>query len=303
MRSRRLLAALSAAAVTLGLGLATAAPAAALPSDLKILVFANNLVSDVDEEVTLEMAALAGLGATIDTFDGGDGSGAAWAAALNGYDILLLPEMEIEGTYFFEAGGGLLSVDAATTIKGWVEAGGWVFFHGTYDGFPNDYGYFVSYITGVDYDSVFQFKDIGGAFDLQQPVPDAPMQLEWVDGTYVLEYGSWSPELQSGVAPLYLDASDNMAMGVFDSQGAGSLFLVSYDWYPDNEVDPQLILDWGSALSAAMAMQEPGGYPAVAPPPQLAATGSGDLAVPVLALGALLLLAGGVVLAARRRVA
>lgn len=308
MKLRRLAMSVVAGLAAASLALVAAAPASAAPEDLKILVFANPLVNDVAEEVTLEVADLAPLGATITLFDGGDGSAQAWAAALNGYDILLLPEMEIDGAVFFEADGGLLSVEAATTIKGWVEAGGWVFFHGSYPGNPNDYGYFLSYVTGKDYDSVFESTESIG-WELQETVPGAPAILDYVDGTYGVDPTGWSADLLDGFLPIYNNISGDTAVASFSTSGVGGLFFIGYDWYPDDDVpDFELKIEaWATALRSLMSLQTPGGYPAVAPAPapQLAATGSsaGDSALLVLGGASILMLLGAAILLRRRATA
>lgn len=83
--------ALGASALIVVAPFLTALPAAAATPDRNLLVFSSDYYTDIDQEDVALVDALTTTGATVTTFDGGDGSAEALTAALAGTDVLFLP--------------------------------------------------------------------------------------------------------------------------------------------------------------------------------------------------------------------
>ncbi|HEY9498708.1 MAG TPA: hypothetical protein VIQ78_06775 [Terrimesophilobacter sp.] len=300
--------AVCAGALALALSLVGAAPVIALPADpadAHILVFANAGVNDTSAsgEVDRTITALQELGGTVTTFDGGDGSDTAWTAALVGIDVLSLPEPE-RGSLYVAGGTPFMSVAAATVVKNWVSAGGQVVANATF-GAGSSYEPLLSFLTGLDYSTVFQpTVEFGLVWELQDDrILGAPAALTWVDGTYSFQnYGTWDAALKAGVTPIYLSADQqSMAVGSF-SVGSGAFVFLAYDWYSDPVAAPDEIADWVTVLQLA-TQAFPTEAPVVvvppAPQPELAEAGADGTHLAVG--GGVLLLLGVSLLFLRRR--
>lgn len=263
---------------------------AAVPSTTPILFFSNDLWTDVSDEDATMHAALAETGATITTFDGGDGSGAAWSAALTGNQVLVIPESDI----FNPGGTAIMSVDAATAVKAFVVAGGRVLLG------SGDNSDLLSFITDIDYAAVWSGTG-GSSWDLQIIDPTLPATLTPSNGTDPIGgFDTWSPELLAGVVPLYVDAAGTQLAVAQFPVGAGFVGYFAYDWYPGT--DPEDISAralWNVVLQALANVPA---TPAEAEP-ALAATGVDSSIALTAGAGFLLLGATALVLMRTRRVA
>lgn len=90
-----------------------AATSAVAATGQNVLVFVNSFVSDTfpGQEVDQTITALEADDSTVTTFDGGDGSASAWAAALTGIDVIVFPDAEMGGVYY-APGAGSFSYNA-----------------------------------------------------------------------------------------------------------------------------------------------------------------------------------------------
>lgn len=284
MTSRMRIAALAIAAATglLVAPLALAASAsAAVPSQAKILFFSNDSYTDPDEEDATQIAVLEETGATVTVFDGGDGTGEAWAAALEGQDVLVIPEStEIYLTAVFDA-------DAANVLYDFVFNGGRVILPTIYQ--PQ----LLSFLTALDYTSVWGTTDSSAPGVLQVDDPSLPATVTYSNGTYpVISFDTWSAELTAAVTPLYTDETGTLLHAAQWTVGSGTISVLAYDWYPGDE--PEDIAGralWNQLLQALTNV----------PVPQLAATGSEVTVAPALAAFGLLLLGAVVVVGTRVR--
>lgn len=261
--------AVCAGALALTLSLVGAAPVTALPADpvdAHILVFANWAVNDLspDGEVARTITALQGLGGTVTTFDGGDGSDAAWTAALVGIDVLSLPEPE-NGRLYAPGGGPFMS-DAAAVLRAWASAGGQIVTHATWN-WRTFYEPLLSYPTGLDFSAGYTIgTGPEPVWELQDhTISGAPTALGYVNGTYALmDYGTWSAELKAIVTPIYATADQqSMAVGSF-AVGSGAFVYVAYDWYDDTSASAESVADWVTVLQLA-TQNFPRRAPAAAP--------------------------------------
>ncbi len=289
-----------AATPFLGLTAATAAPGQA------VLVFANGAVSDDNPgaEIDQTIAGLEANDATVTTFDGGDGSAAAWTAALTDIDVLVFPEAERGQPYYTPGGTAWISDDAVAVIAGWTEAGGDVILMGTI--LSNAPAVLLDALSGLDFSSVWAVDDGGTPLQLVDPTTGLPAELEYADGTYpIIDVDSWPAALTDGLTPIYLTA-DGTGLGIGRwTLGAGSFSYYAWDFFPwfDPSVPETLevVEAWYAALGELLDLAlgqvvEPEPEPAAAP--ELAATGF-DAAGAVIA-GALLL-AGAALIVVRRR--
>jgi len=291
--ARRLAAAALAAGLALAAVFAASAPATAADPDAVILVFSNTVVTDVDEEDASLIADLESTGAAIGVFDGGDGSAAAWAEALDGVDVLVLPENATQIYDPAPADTPYLSVDAQQLLLDFVEAGGIVFVS---DPSGTNGVELFSFLTGVDYTGWTTGAD---APYLRVSDDDAwPEQLIDVSATTALDLASLSGEQLDPLTPYYVSDQDFMAIGEFDAAGSGLLFYLAWDWFPFIEGD--YTQDEIDAWSAALVQLVEELFPTPAEEePALPDTGAGD--APLMAGAGLLALLGGVTLLAVRR--
>lgn len=299
--NRKISKVLAAGATAIALMTMSTTPASALVADgPAVLVFSNDLCTDVDEEDADITTALSVIAKSVTAFDGGDGSEAAWTDALDGIDVLTFPE----GCNFSQA--SLFSDDAKAYIKTWIEAGKTVVGTGSYT-----HADFVSYMSGLDYSAEF-----GNTDWLDDPttnpwakqtdnadLPDTVPNADWTGG--LLDYSTWSAEKKAFVTPVYYsEGEDNLAVAYF-TFGSGYYIYNAYDWYPDSEdVDSGARAAWDQTLQFAATGQiapPTTEEPVVEPTVQEELADTGVEAVAPFATGAALLIAGLVVMFARRR--
>lgn len=303
-RTRTLLAPLAAvflagAIVMAGGSAATAYPAD--PADLTIVVLSKAGVTDPAQEDAAMLTALAPLGATVTTFDGGDASALAWTTALADADLLVLPEPEWSSHY--ELGGSLtMSDEAAQAVAAWVAGGGYVIAVGSV--VADRHSPLFSAFTGLDYTGAMAIAEPGAPIILQAAVPGAPVELPYAVGTYLLsDYGTWSAELLAPVTPIYL-SGDGQQLGVGSwAIGNGVLLYVAHDWFlaPGAEAEHDIwssFLRFAAAGAFAPAEVVTPPEPAPAAEPELAQTGSESIVLTSIASGSLLL---GIALMLTRR--
>lgn len=265
-----------------------AAPAAAaVPSAAQILFFSNASLTDQLGEDPTMIAGLTETGATVTQFDGGDGSAAAWTAALEGKDVLVIPETD--GNIWAPGGTAFVSDEAAGVLEAFVAGGGRLLLG------ANNNALLLSQIVGLDYEAVWVTNG-DGPFQLQNGDPALPAELGEPDGTYsVSGLLTWSPDLLAGIQPLYLgDAGDSLAVGVFP-QSDGFVATLAYDWYPGTgtgEAEARAL--WNIVLQALANVPVP-----VPEGPQLAATGVSQNPLIWIIGGAVLVLGVSAVVLAR----
>lgn len=274
----------AALAIVAGIGLlfapllVTASASAAVPSQAQILFFSNPTYVHVDEEGASMQAGLAETGATITVFDGGDGSSTAWGAALTGKDVLVVPETFVP--IWVSGGTPVMNDDAAAVVQAFVSAGGRAIF-----GYNNNAD-LLSFITGIDYASVWNGGGDAEAWDLQITEPALPAQLPYVDDVdAVTGFDTWAPELLAGVNPLYVgDGGTELAAATFPV-GSGFVAMLGYDWFPDGApTSPAIIALWNIVLQ----------YLANVPVPEPALAATGVASSPLLWIGGGVLLVLGV---------
>ena len=264
--------------------LVTSSASAATP-DTHVLMFSNSAYGDTNpgQEDERTLTALQGSGATVTTFDGGDGSDTAWTAALAGIHVLVFPE----GTNYTPGGTSVISDAAMAVIKSWVVAGGVMIGTGGYGHLA-----VVNFLTGLDYSSVWGDDSSPGGLGwvLQTANPDLPATLFDVSYTGGQEFfDTWTPDLLAPLTPLYV-SPDGTSLGVGTwAVGSGSFSYVAWDWFNGGGAT---MADWDLVLQSLI--------PTVAAAPALAATGS-TVSTPLLGAGAFVLLAGAVLMFVARR--
>ncbi|BDI22058.1 hypothetical protein [Herbiconiux sp. L3-i23] len=244
MATRRIpvLPALGAAIALIAAPFVGASAASALPApdpDLGILVFSKEGFTDPDEEDADISAELALIG-SVTTFDGGDGSAAAWTAALADQDVVVFPE----GLVYADGGTDVMSEEAVVVVKDWVSAGRTALGTGSYT-----HGDLVDVLTGVDYTDVWSNGRTGGEWSLQ--LDDATLPTTLPNANYaggLLAYSTWSDAQKASVTPVYLSDDDNLGVASF-SVGGGQFLYYAYDWFPAaNEATNGVRAAWNEAL-------------------------------------------------------
>lgn len=304
---RRILAATATATLTgalvfVGGGAAYAYPAAI--EDVDIVVFANSNVNDLLGEVANEVTVLQSfLPQSLTEFDGGDGSAAAWTAALTDVELLVIPDPE-NGNFYVTGGTAWVSEGAFQVIKSWIDAGGYVIANGNYYGGEGDatYGDFLTGLTGKPFAGApTQTLSTEVDFDLLGAV-SGPDPLPWVDGTYSLPTAAWPAALHDISTVIYLSPDTTISPVLTVGVGEGVVMYLGYDWYTSAELDTA----WGEVLRIATAGQLPFEPQPVYVPPvpaALADTGA-EFPAAVLGFGAVLVLGGiAAVVVVRRRAA
>ncbi len=279
-RRTRLISAGAAIVAALLAPLVIAAPASALTAGDQVLFYTNDPFTDVDEEDLNMIAALEASGATVTQFDGGDGTLVTWSAALTAsIDVFVIPENS--GLW------GSLTSDVQDYIADWVAGGGTLVL-----GAIANEDDTVSGVTGLDYTSV-RSTGSNAPYALQIVDPTLPTELQYADGTYPIDTGSWAPEYLAVFTEIYSNGAV-VAVGVW-SVGSGSIIGFGWDWFPNSgDVSSGVAGDWNDVLEtlAVARAEEP-------EDPTLAATG-GEL-LPIGAVALTLLLGGGAIMALRRR--
>jgi LPXTG-motif cell wall-anchored protein len=305
---RRILAAAGTATlagllVVVGGGAAYGYPAAI--ADVDIVVFANVNVNDVapGAEVENETTVLQSFGAaSVTQFDGGDGSAAAWAAALTDVELLVIPDPE-NGDFYLAGGTPWVSEGAFQVIKSWIDAGGYVIANGNYFALPDyeaTYGDFLTGLTGKPFAGApVETQEIAGPFDLATPVAGAPDPIPSLNGTYSLPYGSWSAELQAITTVIYQTPDTAFSPVLTIGVGQGVVQFLGYDWFESAALDNEWAEVLNLAAEGALPFEPQPIYGAAAP--ALANTGAEISVVPVLVIGCALLLGGVASLVVVRR--
>lgn len=266
--------ALAAAAGLLIAPLALASSASAAPVS-NVLFFSNDDYTDIEEEDLTQIAALQASGATVTAFDGGDGSAAAWTAAIAGKQAVVIPE----SSSIFESAA--LSAEAADVLKAFVAGGGTLLL-------PTEYqAPLLSYITDVDYASVWS---TGGDSEATWPLalddPAFPAELGYSDGTYPIFTSEWADVHYNASFPVYYNGETEEGAVIGFPVGTGFIYTLAYDWYPgDEETDIANRDLWNIVQGLLLPFVDV----APAPAPQLADTGA-PLESSVLVAGAALLL-------------
>lgn len=258
---------------------ATAANAAVVSN---VLFFSNEDYTDVTEEDATQIAGLEGQGATVTSFNGGDGSAAAWTAALADKQALVIPESDD----IFDT--AVLSIDAAAVIKAFVSGGGVLLLTTSYQA-P-----LLSYITDVDYTSVWD--TVGGeVWPLALDDAAFPAELGYSDGTYPVDISLWGEAQFNASFPVYYDDEANTGAVIGFPVGTGNVYTLAYDWYPgfdgDDEANRAVWNTVQGLLIPFIEVADPAVLPAAVP--VLPETGVASDS-PFWAVGAALLLMGAV---------
>ena len=311
-------AALSAALVLGGAGAAHAYPATV--AEVDAVIFSNGNVVDGfaagELEHMTEDLGTYGLGSIV-AFDGGDGSAAAWSAALSGKELLVLPEQELDN--FYNVGGSPWASDAAiAVIKAWVEAGNFFIIGGSQS--YVDEGDGGSYYLGsaplmssltclaIANEELYTFDDAVVDYAPAADIVGAPDPLPYRNGTYAFVQDVFSGPLAAITTPIYTADVEVGEGQVLDTLGAatfgvgnGAVIYLAYDWYWDEE-DPEAETgsgEWYNVLQLAVS----GAFPYVSQPVcgQLANTGAEIPVLPIAGGAGILLLAGAAALILVRR--
>lgn len=281
--------ALAAAAGLLIAPLALASSASAAPVS-NVLFFSNDDYTDVDDEDATQIAALQASGATVTTFDGGDGSAAAWTAAIAGKQAVVIPESgNILGT-------AVLSTEAAGVLKAFVSGGGTLLL-------PTSYQVeLLSYLTDVDFTSSWTTLNDGEAtWPLAIDDPAFPAEIGYSDGTYPVDVSEWNEAQFAASFPVYYNGETQEGAVIGFPVGTGVIYTLAYDWYPGEDESDIVNRDlWNTVQGLLLPFVDVAPAPAVVP--TLADTGA-PLESSVLIAGAALLLMGTVALtvSARRK--
>jgi hypothetical protein len=306
--------ALSAVLVLGGAGAANAYPVSV--GEVDAVVFSNSNVVDGNAEGELEHIVedidTFGL-ASVVQFDGGDGSAAAWTAALADKELLVMPEQEVGN--FYNTGGTPWASDAAlAVIKAWVEAGNYFILAGSqsYTADAEDGGSYygsaplMSALTclAIANEELYTFDDEDVDYVPAVELVGAPDPLPYRDGTYALVSDVFSAPL-AGIATEIYTADVTLGGGqVLNTLGAvtfgvgnGAVIYLSYDWFWNDEDSGSA--EWYNVLQLAVS----GEFPYTPQPVcgQLAATGAETPVLPIAAGAGFLLLAGAVALIMVRR--
>lgn len=266
--------------------IALAAPAAAAMVS-NVLFFSNDDWTDPDEEDATQIAALVAAGATVTTFDGGDGSAAAWAAQIAGKQVVVFPEMD-SGI----VGSAVLSAEALDVIADFVSAGGVLFL-------PSENAEeIISELTGVDFTTGWVNVETPGPWPYAGPEnPAFPESLSYSDGTYPIGVGTWGPEQFGASFPVYYEEETEEAAVAGFPVGDGVIYAFAYDWYPGmSDSDVTNRAQWNIVMGLLLPFVEV----ADPPKPELAATGS-SVDQSILGAGAVLLLIGAAAIIATSR--
>jgi LPXTG-motif cell wall-anchored protein len=319
-----------AAAAAVATALAVAAPlllassATAAPADVRVVMFSNELHSDVEDEDAETLDALERSGATVTVFDGGDGSLEAWTTILADADAFVLPESEgVYGT----TGTDVLSVEAAAYLKAWIAEGHRLLVAGAYTQEE-----LFSYLVGVDYSDVWDDDAPDAPWMLQVDSVELPETLSsanYSGGQY--RFDEYTDEQRAPITPIYLtEDGSSLGVGRF-AVGGGAAYYLAYDWYPGDKVeveefadDPEWVEAWDMVLQTLVLELEvvepeapapttpdaetPVTTPVAAAPvaplpaaaPELAATGASHETLLAAVLGGGLLLSGAALLVLRR---
>jgi len=164
-------------------------------------------------------------------FTGGDGSAAAWTAALAGVESVVFPETE-RGTLYatgVDGSDAWLSDAAAVALGTWVQGGGTVLLSTITSG---DGGDLVSVLSGVDYTGSWNTSG-GAGSSAPRVIADAslPATLPYADGTYPVNISAWTPEQLDPLTAWYLDGGSLWAGEI--AAGDGTIAVESYDYYPE----------------------------------------------------------------------
>lgn len=238
------------ALLTLALPLCAATAAQATDSTAtRILVFSNGDFTDPGEEDADIETELRTLG-TVTTFDGGDGSAAAWSTALGSEDVVVFPESYGESGIYGPGGTDAMSDEAAVVVRDWLASGHIALGTGSYS-----HRGLIEKFTGVDYSDAWGQQESDGGWDLQLSDESLPTNLpnaDWAGGQE--QYGDWSAEQKAPVTPIYLSADGtNLGVGAF-AVGSGAFLYYGYDWYPDSDdVDSGARDLWNEALRLGAA--------------------------------------------------
>ena len=299
--NRKLSKVLAAGATAIALMTMSTTPASALVTDgPAVLVFSNANCTDPTEEDADIAASLGTIAKSVTLFDGGDASAAGWTDALDGIDVLTLPE----GCNFGET--AMFSAEAEAYIKTWIESGKTVVGTGSYD-----HAEFINYMTGLDFSTEFdnntELSD-EDTYPWAKQTDNADLPATVPTGNYtggLQDYSTWSAEKKAFVTPVYYsEGEDNLAVAYF-TFGSGYYIYNAYDWYPDSgEITNGVRAAWDQTLQFAATGQiapPTTEEPAVEPTVQEELADTGVDAVAPFAAGAALLIAGLVVMFARRR--
>lgn len=272
-----------ATAVTAGLLMVTFAGTAAHAAEpIDILFYSNDTYTDVlEEDATMIAAATAG-GGTVTSFDGGDGSVAAWTTALDGIEIVILPE----GYIYDPSGSAALSTEVVDLIGTWVGAGGQVFL-----GAFLNHDALVSQLTGLDYSAAWDYSGAAEPFTLQIDAP-LPSELLYANGTDALETSGFTPELLAPFTPVYSNGTGVVVATL--SLGTGHIVGFGYDWFPDeDDVTSGARAPWDAVLAYFIGQAAPAAEPEG---PKLAETGVAQSPVLWIGGGILLILGASLVI-------
>jgi hypothetical protein len=240
-------------ALVTGLALAMT-PVIATPAnavgDYQFMMFSKSGITDPNEgqeDLTMK-TALEEIG-TVTVFDGGDGSAAAWTAAIAGKDALVFPE----GNVYAQTSA--MSAEAATVVKNWISAGGRALGTGSYT-----HTSFIDYLTGVTRTwnngnlCPYHPDEPCDNYDLMLESATLPATIS--SGNYtgaISNWNDWTTEQKAGATEIYGKVAEGDAAIVQFAVGTGSFTYYAYDWYPDEDETLTVLPEWNEALRLGAA--------------------------------------------------
>ncbi len=241
-------------ALLTGLAL-TMTPVIATPAnavgDYQFMMFSKSGITDPNvgqEDLTMK-TALEEIG-TVTVFDGGDGSAAAWTAAIAGKDALVFPE----GNVYAQTSA--MSAEAATVVKNWISAGGRALGTGSYT-----HKNFIDYLTGITRTwadrSLCTWEINCDPFDnYDLMIASATLPATISSGNYtgaISNWSDWTTEQKAGATEIYGNVAEGDAAIVQFAVGSGSFTYYAFDWYPDGTETLTVLPEWNAALRLGAA--------------------------------------------------
>ena len=186
----------------------------------KIALFFDANYTPVTREAENTLYGLQAAGHNVVPFDGT--AQEQWAAALDGADVLVIPELEYGGL------SGALSLQAKSVVSNFVAGGGCMIVHGVYDSTDETllnsiFGYALVHgsYSGSGFMLAGLTNETGSAF------AGGPATVPDLSGTSTWQINSLPP----GSRSFYQGFSTNETWVAWIPEGRGSIVFLGWDWY------------------------------------------------------------------------
>jgi hypothetical protein len=250
-----------------------------------VAVFANGDYVDLDAvtsdgEVENVIEDLAATGHTAEKFT--DISAAGWSAALDGANVLVIPELEAE-----EPEGALstdMTQEARDVVADWVAGGGRILWFGSSDPTTDInaiFGFSLEHLDEFCFPEEEPIEDVAvaaigdcvlTAAAAETELADGPPDLAYVDDSTSLVPDSL-PEgstifyegVVSDTGPQTAGIGDGLpiAAAVSMPHGDGAVLFLGWDWYPDSQSEGDAVAaapadeaEWAVVLDLAVSQPE-----------------------------------------------